>query len=201
MRKVKWIISFLAMIVFINTGFTQEGNRISLQYSVGIPTSGLKEYIDQTSFRGLEFSYHYLLGEYVGLGFDVGMNTFYEKEQGTFREGTSAITGTLYRYANSFPILASFSYYLMPEQSLRPYANLGIGTLYTRWDTEIGLYSSNIATWQLNLKPEIGLLYQFNPDYGLKISGKYYKSSESDELGPQSFFAIGLGIIFSGNRR
>jgi hypothetical protein len=198
--KLKWIITCLAIICFTNRGLAQQTNRVSLQYSVGFPTSNLKHYVSQTSFRGFEFGYRYLLTSNVGLGIDAGMNTFYEKERGTFREGTSAITGNQYRYANNFPILASFSYYIKPDQTLNPYVNLGVGTLYTRRDTDIGLYRSETEAWQFNLKPEVGLIYLINPGLGVKISGKYHYAFESDELQSQSFAAVGLGIVFSGSR-
>lgn len=198
--KIKWIITFLVVVGFMNASLAQQTSRISLQYTLGFPTGDLKNYVGQTSFRGFEFGYRYLLTPNVGLGFDAGLSTFYENERGTFREGTSALTGIQYRYANSFPLLASFSYYLKPDQALNPYLNIGIGTLYTRQTTDIGQYRSEVEAWQFNLKPEIGLIYLFNPGLGIKISGKYHFAFESDEFQPQSFAAVGLGIVFSGGR-
>ena len=55
--NLKWIISCIAIIGFISTGKAQESPRIGLQYSIGIPTGNLDDYIEGTSFRGflLEF--------------------------------------------------------------------------------------------------------------------------------------------------
>lgn len=198
--KIKWIITCLAVIGFMNTSLAQQTSRISLQYTLGLPAASLKDYVGKTSLRGFEFGYRYLLTPNLGLGFDAGMSTFYENERGTFRDGTSALTGVQYRYANSFPILASFSYYLKPDQTLNPYVNIGVGTLYTRQTTDIGQYRSEAEAWQFNLKPEVGLIYLFNPGFGIKLSGKYYFAFKSDELQPQSFAAVGLGVIFSGGR-
>lgn len=198
--KLKYIITCLAIIACVSTGKAQETNKLSLQYAIGIPTGGLNDYVSETSFRGLKFSYKYMLTPTIGLGFDAGMQTFYESEYGTFREGSSALTGNQYRYANNFPLLVTFAYYLMPEQTLNPYIDLGIGTVYTRQDTEIGLYNSSVDAWQFALKPEIGIIYQLNPTFGIKLSGNYYGAFENDELGSQSFGSINIGFVTSGSR-
>ena len=199
--KLKWIFTCLAFLCFIGTGMAQQTTQTSIQYNVAYPAAGLQDYIGESSFRGLEFTYHYLLTPQVGLGFSAGMNIFYEKERNTFSEGTYSITGTQYRYANLFPALVSFSYFFTPEQTLNPYVNLGVGALYVLHESEIGLYTNKTNSWQMNLKPEIGVIYALNPGLGLKLSGKFYQTFESDELAPQSYAALGIGIVFKGDGR
>ena len=198
--KLNWIISCIAIIGFISTGKAQESPRIGLQYSIGFPTGNMDDYIERTSFRGFSFSYQYVLSPSVNVGFEAGLNTFYEREYGTFREGTSALTGTQYRYSNNAPLLATFTYNIFPEQALTPYLGFGLGALYSRRDLDIGMYKTSADAWLFNLKPEIGLIYQVNPTLGIKVSGNYYSAFGNETFGKQSYGTLNLGIVIESGR-
>ena len=196
MRK-KWIITWVAVIMLFNVGQAQE-SMLSLNYSVGMPAGDLNDYIGETSFRGFNFSYSYLINQQIGFGFDAGMQTFYErKDYDTYQDGTASWSGIQYRYSNNFPLMATTSYFFRPEESLNPYAGLGIGAMYSQHDTDLGLYRSELSTWQFSLKPQVGVIYSFTPRFGVNLSGKYYHTFENPELGPQSFFAVDVGLVLT----
>lgn len=195
--KKKWIITCLAIGLLVNIAQAQQ-SMFSLHYAAGFPTGDLSDYISEPSFRGVGISYHYLLTPSVGLGLEAGMQTFYErKEYATYQEGTASWSGIQYRYTNSFPIMASVAYFLMPEQALNPYASLGIGTIYNNRDTDLGLYRTEQDSWHFSLRPEVGVIYSFSPRFGVKLAGKYYHTFETSELGPQSFLSVNVGLVFT----
>jgi opacity protein-like surface antigen len=197
MMKFKLAITCLAIIACTSMSQAQH-NMFSLQYSIGFPSGSLSDYISETSFRGFGIDYKYVTPSNFAFGLDAGINTFYERKgYDTYTEETVTITGTQYHYTNSVPILASIAYYLAPDQMLNPYASLGIGTIYTRRDTDIGLYRSEINTWQFGLRPEIGIIYNFTPKFGVKVAGKYYQAFETNELGAQSYAALDVGLVFT----
>lgn len=198
--KLQWIITCLAIVAFTSMGQAQQ-NRYSLQYSIGLPAGNLNDYINQASFRGIGVDYEYMTPFNVSFGLDAGINTFYERKgYDTYTDGTVSITGTQYRYTNSYPIMGSVGYYLLPNQIINPYASLGIGTIYTARDTDIGLYQAEVNTWQFSLRPEIGIIYNFTPGFGVKVAGKYYQAFDTSELDAQSFVAIDVGLVFTRER-
>ncbi|MEK6477259.1 outer membrane beta-barrel protein [Catalinimonas sp. 4WD22] len=193
--QYKIILTCLSLIASIQLGWAQQ-NMFSLQYSVGFPTSELNDYIGETSFRGLALDYTYLTSTNLSFGISGGVNTFYERKgYDTYNEGTASLTGTQYRYTNSFPIMASVGYFLNPAQTLTPYASLGIGTIYTLRDTRIGSYSTETDTWHFSLRPEIGIIYRLSSKLGFKLAGKYYQTFEADELPAQSYATLDMGIV------
>lgn len=198
--KLKWIIICLAIVAFSSRGQAQQ-NMFSIQYSMGFPGNNLNDYISETSFRGFGLDYEYITSMNIAFGLDAGVNTFYERKgYDTYTDGTVSITGTQYRYTNSIPLMASVGYYLMPDEILSPYVSLGVGTIYTLRDTDIGFYSTEVETWHFSLRPEIGAIFNFTPQFGIKVAGKYYHAFETSELDSQSYVAVDVGLVFTGAR-
>jgi len=95
---------------------------------------------------------------------ELGWIVFYEKKDyDTYTEGTTSLSGTQYRYTNSYPMLVTFEYTLKPDEMLKPFVNLGLGTMYTRRDTDMGVWTLKQDAWHFALKPEIGILLEVNP--------------------------------------
>lgn len=191
-----WIIILLAKLACINVGQAQQ-TITNLNYSVAIPAGDLSDYISKTSFRGFNVTYSYVTTANFGIGFEVGMHTFYErKDYDTYQDGTASWSGIQYRYTNTFPVMATISYFLRPEDSLNPYAGLGVGAVYNERTTELGLHRTQRNAWHFSLKPEIGVIYNFTPRFGAKIAAKYIHGFEDPDLGTQSFFAVDAGVVF-----
>lgn len=198
--KLKIILSTLILIFCVQLSQAQQ-SLFSLQYSIGFPASQLSDYISEPSFRGFSAEYGYITSTNVYISLSSGINTFYERQgYGTYTEGTVSISGTQYRYTNSVPVMVSLGYFLMPEQTLSPYASLGVGAVYTLRNTDIGSYRTETETWHFALRPEVGVIYNISPRFGLKAAGKYYHTFETSDLAAQSFLSLDIGVVFSGNR-
>lgn len=194
MKKLS-IVSILILLI-IGSAKAQD-NRISIQYSAGLPLSGLKDYIGEPSYRGVSITYHSMLTPNVGLGLDAAWNVFYEEKGfNTIVDGTESLSGYEYRYSNNVPLLASGAYYFMPEKAINPFASLGIGAVYAKRDTDLGSIRFSDDAWHFAVKPEIGIIYQFSDGLGAKLSSSFYQMFENDDFGDQSFVSINLGLIF-----
>lgn len=200
MMKLKYILSILAFFFTTQLASAQQG-MFNIKYSIGMPAADLADYTGETSFRGIGLEYQHVLGSRLALGISGGINTFYEQEFTTLTEGTSSLTGIQYRYTNNLPLMATVSYFLATEQRLLPYAGLGIGTLYSLRDTEIGTISLSEDAWAFSLRPELGVIYQVSEGFALKAAATYIQAFDTPELGNQSYGTFDVGIVLSPTRR
>ena len=170
----------------------------ALQYSIGFGTGDLGDFVSPASFRGFTIDYRKLVNPNIGVGFEVGWNVFYEeKAYDTYTVGTVSYSGKQYRYNNQFPMLFAADYYLKPGEDINPFAGLGIGTMYSLRNTDMGQYTVEEDAWNFALRPEIGVLFAANPDMSLSVTGKYYYGFEAGDLPAQSYFALSLGFVFT----
>lgn len=170
----------------------------AIQYSMGFGTGDLGDFVSPASFRGFTIDYRKLVKPNVGVGFDIGWNVFYEERAyDTYTSGTVSYSGKQYRYNNQFPMLFAADYYLKPGEDINPFAGLGIGTMYSLRNTDMGQYTLEEDAWNFALRPEVGVLFAANPDMSLSVTGKYYYGFEAGDLPAQSYFALSLGFVFT----
>jgi outer membrane protein len=92
-------------------------------------------------------------------------------------------------------MLATVEYYFISEGPVKPYFNLGLGTIYTIRTTDMGIWRLEDKVWQFALKPELGLIYEVGMNASVKLEAKYYTGFGSS-LETQSFFAISTGMVW-----
>jgi outer membrane protein len=114
----------------------------------------------------------------------------------TYSIESLSLTGVQYHYNNILPTLVSGEHTLNLESPLKPYVNLGIGTMYDIRTTDMGLWRVEERAWHFALTPEIGFLYELNPAAALKLCGKYYVGFAAGGLETQSYFALSAGSAF-----
>src|SRR5688572_2472890 len=133
-------IFFFLFVVAATPSFSQ--NITSLQYSIGFGTGDLGDFIGAPSFRGISLDYRRLVQPNIGVGFDVGWNVFYEaKSYGVYTIDNLSYSGKQWRYNNQMPMLFAADYYLKPGEQLNPFVGLGLGTMYSRRNTDMGQYT------------------------------------------------------------
>ena len=179
-----------------------QGNIVSFTYSVGFGVGDLSDFISKPSWRGANFDFRKLVQPNVGVGLSVGWNVFYEEmAKGTYEYGPSALTGKQFRYSNHVPMLASATYYLKPGETFNPFVGLGIGTIYTRRNTDMNLYTIEQEAWNFALQPEVGFLYQLNDGAAATVSGKFNQGFKAGQelTEAQSFFTLNVGFAFTSN--
>lgn len=170
---------------------------MSVDYVVGFPTGDLGDFIGKTSFRGAVIEYQKYIKNKLSIGGETGWSAFYKRmDDDTYSQENVSVSGIQYRYSSQVPILISAEYNFRPEETLKPYANLGLGTIYSRRDTDMGLWNLREVAWHFALKPEVGIMYEISLNSSFNLSAKYYTGFASGDLEAQSYFALGAGFVF-----
>jgi outer membrane protein len=195
---MKKTIFFILVIGLAIPGLVKaQSGYTSFQYQMGFAAGDLGEYIGQASFRGAVFDYQRNMSPTLSTGLELAWSTFYEKkEYDTYTVEPYSVSGIQYRYSNMFPMLLTAEYYFMPEGTIEPYFNLGIGTMYTIRSTDMGIWRLEEKAWQFGLKPELGVIYDVGMNSSVKLEAKYYMGFGGSKLETQSFFAVSAGMVF-----
>lgn len=185
------LLSFFAVSSFAQSKF-------ALTYSIGFPTGETSDYFSSTSWRGINFDYHYMLEDNFAIGFSAGWQVFSDS-RGLVTEtsGTETISGYRYNYLNSTPILATASYFFDTSGDLSPFATLGIGLTYNELQEDIGLFRTTSTGWPFTVRPEIGLDYEINYDVGIRTSFRYNYVASGSDLPSLPNFSINVGLVWS----
>jgi len=186
------IFSVLGMSVFAQSSIT------ALSYSIGFGTGDMHDYISKTSFRGFTIDYRKLVQTNVGVGVDIGWNVFYEeKPYDTYEYKDITYSAKQWRYSNHWPVLVAADYYMNPGEQISAFGGLGVGTMYTLQNTDMGAYTFEKDAWHFALRPEIGVLIQPAPGVGIMIASKYYYGFKAGDLPAQGLVTINVGFVFS----
>jgi hypothetical protein len=193
---MKKILILFAFTVLSFPAFSQS-TLFSFQYSMGFGAGNMKDYIKPASFRGFTIDYRNLVTENIGLGFDVGWNVFYdEMPDATYDFENVTYTGKQWRYSNEFPILGALDYYMTSMGDIFPYAGLGVGTMYSLQNTDMGTYTFEKDAWHFALRPEIGVIMDMGGGSGFNLCTKYYYGFKAGDLPAQGYFTINVGFVF-----
>jgi hypothetical protein len=174
-------------------------SNVTISYPISFATGDLGDFIDKTSWRGFSLDYRYMVQTNMAVGLNVSWTTFYEeKPADTYTVDNESLHGKQFRYSNNVPMLATLAYFLKPDEHINPFISLGIGTMYTRRNTDMNLYTLEQEAWNFLLQPEIGMQVMLNQEMALAITGKYnhgFKAgSELSEA--QSYFSLNVGLSF-----
>ncbi|MGC3944307.1 MAG: outer membrane beta-barrel protein [Chryseolinea sp.] len=195
---MKRLILTLTIAVAAVTFSKAQNSYVDVAYSIGFGTGDMGDFIKKASFRGISFDYRYAVQPNVAIGFNLGWNTFYEeKGMDSYTVDNSTLTGKQYRYVNTVPMLATVTYLLSPDETLCPYAALGVGTMYARRNTDMNLYTLEQEGWPFVLQPEVGVRYQAGDAVGILVNVKYlngFKAGDFDST--QSYFTLNVGFAF-----
>jgi outer membrane protein len=185
----------MLLLAFTMTSYAQ--SKFALTYSVAFPTGETSDYFESASWRGVGIDYTHLVKENLGIGFSTGWQVFSD-DVGYVTEtsGTETVSGFRYNYLNSFPVLLTGSYFFEGAGDLSPFASLGIGLTYNELESDIGLFRDTRTGWPFTLRPEIGMDYEVNYNFGLRASFRYNYVASGDELPSLPYFAINVGLVW-----
>ncbi len=193
---MKKILILATLSIVVSLGAVAQ-NMSTIMYNVAIPMGDLKDYINPVSARGVAYDYQYLMTDNFALGAGIGWQVFYE-DIGFFEstDGTATISGYQYRYLNSFPAHITGTYFLDNGGTLIPYAGLGIGVIYNERETDFGIFAIQDKTWHFSFRPEVGLMFDVNYRFAMKINARYVQGFNAKDLDGQNYLALGLGFVF-----
>jgi opacity protein-like surface antigen len=195
--KKKYIFILAIMIASVS-GIKAQTELTSFQYSMGFTNGDFKDFIERTSYRGVSFDYRKLLNDaHVGVGMDISWNVFDEKmNYASYTDGTSTLSGVQFRYVGALPILAMADYYFKPGEDLNPFIGVGVGTVYTHNDVDMGLYVAQRDAWHFAVKPEAGLILKVNPEMGIMLVAKYFNAFSTDDVAARNYLTVNVGLAW-----
>jgi len=167
-----------------------------VSWNVGVPTSDTKDYIDQVSFRGIGVEGRKFTSATTSIGFAASWQVFYEK---SFRSTTTdlgaVVTGTQYRYLNTFPVLVNVYKHFGTYGSLRPYVGINAGMYIIENRLEVGLYALEETNVHVGAAPEVGVKLPSGRFLGF-LGARYHFTTEAGNTPAQSFweFRVGFGL-------
>jgi hypothetical protein len=196
MKKTLFILLMLAACILV-TSFVSAQSFTSVQYTVGIPSGGLKDHTDQVSWRGANVEFHREVAPSVTVGVNFAYSVFYErKPYASYTSGNATLSGIQYRYNNLFPMLVN-AHYMIGTGTIIPFVGLGAGTVYDLRNTDMGLYTIEEKNWHFLITPEAGLIFDIAPDVSMKLNAKYdyaFKIKDADAFGNLN---INFGFVFN----
>jgi hypothetical protein len=189
---------FLLIVSLCMQGlFAQRHSVFILSYPIAFPMGDLKDYISNTSFRGINLEFGKEVRPNLIAEIETGWNVFYQDQpEDVYTEGTASISGKQFRYTNSVPIIAGAKWVLKSHNNLVPYAGLGLGTMYSDRSTDFGLYRISTDAWQFCVRPELGITFKSRNGPSAMLGVKYYSSFNSSDLDGQSFLTVNIGVVF-----
>ncbi len=198
----KLALSALILIGFaINTNAQTSYWTFSWPISMGIGTTN--EYISKTSFRGISITGESFITDQISIGGEWSWEVFDEIKRDlpprevSFDGVPGHVTGTEYRFLNTIPIFVNAHYYLGDNGAVRPYAGLGIGTVYVDQRTDIGFVSIQDQTWRFGLQPEVGVFIPFGlTGTGVSLKAKYRYATKSSDAIAVNMVSFGIGFGF-----
>ena len=179
-----------------------------VNYEISIPTGDTKDYIDKTSFRGLGLDIRKFLGGENRLSIG-GRAAWHVLDSGAISETISIrtddlngdVSGTQFRYINSFPIMGVFHYYFNEPGRVNAYVGAGVGLYYIKQRFEIGLIATEQNNWHFGIAPEFGLNVPVSDSIAANINVmyNYAAASGTDVSGNKtghSYFGFNIGLAF-----
>jgi hypothetical protein len=185
------LLLLLPALIKAQDGYTYMG----ISYSMSVPLSGIEDYIDAGSYRGMNFEAYRELKPKIAVGLLFGWNVFHtELRNETYVKDNLTITGNQFRYQNSFPMLARGMYMFGASAGIRPFVGAGVGVTYNVRRTDIGLYSIKKDAWHFSMSPEIGILIPIRES---KISAgvRYNYAAKAGEFNSQNYVSLNLGFL------
>jgi hypothetical protein len=191
MKKILYILLFTVLA----TSAMAQNSMMSWQYSIGFASGDLHDYVSPVSWRGVTYNYNHMVETGASIGLEVGWNVFYEeKPYDTYSSRGWDYTGKQFRYSNNVPLLFTIGYYKGLDNPVTPFAQFGIGTMYSERRTAMGAYTFTADAWHFELKPELGIMYN-TEGASLALSAKYYYGFKAGDLPAEGFFTINVGIV------
>jgi len=198
-----------AAVVFLLTILPLQGYSqdiiTDVTYEMSFPASNLKDYTDNTSYRGIGIGVRRFVAPKISVGGFFGWNIFNEDTNKLIsldREEFSAdVSGRQFRYINAVPIFFSTHYYLGKSEKVMPFVGANVGTYYIRQRLELGVYSINEDNWHFGIAPEAGIIIPLGYDNGVIANFRYnyaFESGESisGESNSYTFWSLNVGVAY-----
>jgi hypothetical protein len=197
----------LTVLAAASGGTASAESLSTITWGISTPLGDTKDFIDSTSFLGVEFNYRHFTSDRVSIGGSVGWNVFDQKRTDLVSIRTDDfngdISGTQFRYINAFPIMATAHYYMGDTDGTHAYVGGRAGLYYVRQRVELGTVAFQADGWHFGVAPEVGIVAPLsystkliaNVQYHLPLSSGTYLGNESRSW---QYIGFNVGLAFGG---
>ena len=196
MRKLGFILIFISSIGFGQSLF------IGANYKMNIPVLDFKNYIEPTSYVGVDIDFRYFKNNWFSFGLRLGWSSFYEnKPIETYYWENMALTAEQWNYIYQTDFAFQVQFYIPTNILIKPYFGVNFGSSFVQDYKKVGDLTFNRDFWGFNYNPEIGFLFHLPKPDGLAfyLSAGFHqvllKNNHYDNI---SNIVIKFGIAFSG---
>ena len=177
----------------------QSDLQLSMSYNIAVPMGDFSDYINLTSFRGMNVQLDYYISDKISIGGSIGWNGFYQKkERESYSFDGGAVNGVRYNYFYQLPLFLKVQYRFMDEGDITPYAALSVGGIYTEHETYLGYIGFSDETWSFATAPELGALMMLGQSgWEFKVAATYnINFYNRNNLNTIQNLGIGLGFNY-----
>ena len=160
--------------------FSPNPATLILRYGVGIPTGGLQQQVNNTSYNGWDAALLFHIGPHFSLGPEVEYNDFYEKypmAEYNYGASNSQISAVVSNSIQNAPILLKGTWqFLSPTAAIRPYVGAGVGVnlvTYRQFLGEFGNYNFSRGEPAVNTEVGVNIPLTRNRRFGLNLAGQF----------------------------
>jgi hypothetical protein len=180
-------------------------------YDVSLPMGDSKDFVGSgLSFRGFTIGGRKMIKKNVSIGGSIGWHVFNDKmedvetpfdftlifEDESEDDISGSLTGTQFRYINSFPFMVNAHYYSNDpvRSSTTFYGGLSIGAMAIKNRVEVGVLAIDDTNWHLGIVPEIGIFKRINTVYYINAGLRYNHAFSSGDV-KHSYLNFSLGVF------
>lgn len=193
---MKYIVTIVVALLISSASYAQ--SLYSMNYTMSFASGETAKYISSASFRGFTFEGRGFVSDQVSLGGLFTWTTFYEKLAGeSYTQGVTTLTGTQYRYLNTYPILFQAHWYSNTDSyEPRFYLGGGLGPYKIDQRTNVGVWSVQENNWHFGMSPEVGILLPMNMNTTFNVSFRYHYVFKVKDTIDQSWFGLSVGFAW-----
>lgn len=196
----KYILSIALVFGVTISSFAQNPlQSITFTYNPGFAFGDLKDFADNSSWRGYGLDYRYLVANNTDVGLYLGWNGFYEKrDKQEYVQGNTTLYANTWRYFYTIPIYAQVHQYF-GEGPLTGYLGAGAGVSYVDQELDIADISIYDTYWKFGFAVDGGIRYNLpNSGVGFQLGVKYnYIVYNEFDMGNVNYLNANIGIVLN----
>lgn len=178
MKRIIKITAFSIAMIITQASRAQQNLQLNVNYNTATPLgSSFRDYVNKTSFRGMQGSVLYGINNHFRVGLQASYNDFYQKygRQVYKASDGSDISTVLSNTLQSVPVLVKGEYSFLDKGLVKPYIGLGTGVNFATYDQYLGEFEYKKLYTKAAFSGDVGLLLPFrrNSKYGVRLSTSY----------------------------
>ena len=174
----------------------------SMNWEIAQPVGDFSNYVDKASLSGFSLESRSMLSRNTSAGISFSYNRFDQTFPAYQRvNGTSTVTGPLYRYADMFGVRLLGHYYFLQSEMLQPYVGGGVGGAWAYGYEQMADFTRTETSFNFILSPEAGVLIQLargGTNLGLNLAVRYtYTTAAMGTTKDDQTFSGIVGFMWS----